>query len=50
MAAKNVRDEEGGDSREKLELSPCRIGSCLFVTVMREAGFGEVKMNLTFNL
>lgn len=49
MTATNVKDEEGGDIREKLGFSAWVTGSLLLpMTVMREAGFWEGKMNLIF--
>lgn len=49
MIVKNVKDEEGGDIREKLGFLVWVIGLLLlFMIVMREVGFWEGKMNLIF--
>lgn len=49
MAAKNVKDEEDGDTRKKLELAAWVIGLLITpVMVTRTAGFGEGEMSLTF--
>lgn len=49
MAAKDVKGEEEEAIRQKLERSAWGIGPLIIPTiVMREAGFGEGKMNLTF--